>query len=211
MRSWNDIYAGGSIHIKPSKEVAVLVSRLKADNVIDVLDAGCGTGRHSLYLAEMGFNVHGVDISERAIQIAESNRNGKTLDYRVAKLAQLPYADSSMDFILANHSLEYGTYGNVVKCANEFSRVLRRGRSLFLRVASTQHPFYHASPKDVYGFSHIGFCIQNSLPVHFFSEDELRQLFKNYMIERLEHVSHELDHDKISVPLREWILLCYKQ
>jgi SAM-dependent methyltransferase len=35
-----------------------------------ILDVGCGTGRHSLELARRGFDVHGIDISERFIEIA---------------------------------------------------------------------------------------------------------------------------------------------
>lgn len=37
-----------------------------------VLDVGCGTGRHSVELASRGFKVHGVDISERFIEIART-------------------------------------------------------------------------------------------------------------------------------------------
>ena len=36
-----------------------------------ILDVGCGTGRHSFELARRGFEVHGIDISERFIEIAQ--------------------------------------------------------------------------------------------------------------------------------------------
>ena len=36
-----------------------------------ILDVGCGTGRHSFELASRGFEVHGIDISERFIEIAQ--------------------------------------------------------------------------------------------------------------------------------------------
>ena len=32
---------------------------------------GCGTGRHTLYLAKQGFQVYGVDIAEEGIKIAK--------------------------------------------------------------------------------------------------------------------------------------------
>lgn len=37
-----------------------------------ILDVGCGTGRHALELASRGIDVHGVDISQRFVDIARS-------------------------------------------------------------------------------------------------------------------------------------------
>ena len=210
MSDWNDIYSEGCIHTKPSKEIIELVPRLKNEKVRTILDAGCGTGRHTIYLAQQGFYVHGIDISKEAIRIARSNKNGHIISYTVGTLTDLPYPRESIDFILANHSLQYASLEDIRKSITKLNGVLRSGRPFFARVASTKHPFYNATPDEVYGFSHIGFCIKNNLPVHFFEEEELRSLFKGYNIERLEHITHDVDHDKITVPLNEWVLLGYK-
>jgi ubiquinone/menaquinone biosynthesis C-methylase UbiE len=132
------------------------------------------------------------------------------VDYRVGTLSSLPYASASMDFILASHVLEYNSEDSLAASAAELDRVLKPGRPILIRVASTRHVFCGASPAEVYGFSHIGFCIKNGLPVHFFTDTELRLLFKRYRVERLEHVSHRLDHERITVPLSEWVMLAYK-
>lgn len=49
----------------PSKEVVDIVSLLPEE--AKVLDVGSGDGRHSLYLASLGFQVDAFDISENAI------------------------------------------------------------------------------------------------------------------------------------------------
>ncbi len=49
----------------PSKEVEDIVSLLPKG--AKILDVGCGDGRHSLYLAALGFQVDAFDISESAI------------------------------------------------------------------------------------------------------------------------------------------------
>lgn len=49
----------------PSKEVEDIVSLLP--NEAKILDVGCGDGRHSLYLAGLGFQVDAFDISQNAI------------------------------------------------------------------------------------------------------------------------------------------------
>ncbi|MPY98990.1 MAG: methyltransferase domain-containing protein [Actinophytocola sp.] len=38
-----------------------------------VLDPGCGTGEHTIYLTRRGYDVHGVDFSHRAIEQARAN------------------------------------------------------------------------------------------------------------------------------------------
>lgn len=50
----------------PSKEVEEIVPFL--DKGAKILDVGCGDGRHSLYLAELGFYVDAFDISKNAIE-----------------------------------------------------------------------------------------------------------------------------------------------
>ncbi len=41
-----------------------------------VLDAGCGTGEHTIYLAALGYDVCGLDLSSRAIEQARANAAG---------------------------------------------------------------------------------------------------------------------------------------
>lgn len=211
MGLWDRIYSKGEIHKTPSKEVINLVPILKERNVKNVLDVGCGTGRHTYYLTEQGFHTYGIDISPKAIELAKSNRGGKNINYNIGTFTNLPYEKNSMDFVLTNHALQYTTDENIKKIISEFNGVIKKNKPIFVRVISKQHPFYGASPSDIYGFSHVGFCIKNDLPVHFFDEKELRNLFKNYEIKRLEHVSHEVDLEKISVPLKEWVFFGYKK
>ena len=42
-----------------------------------VLDMGCGTGKHAELLCNKGYSVHGIDLSEDMLKIAETRRIGK--------------------------------------------------------------------------------------------------------------------------------------
>lgn len=55
------------------QEVDHLVETLGLDAGTRVLDVGCGPGRHSYELARRGITVHGIDISERFIELARAN------------------------------------------------------------------------------------------------------------------------------------------
>lgn len=50
-----------------AKEIPDLIGLFKKENVARVLDIGCGTGMHSIALAEEGFHVVGLDRSSRMI------------------------------------------------------------------------------------------------------------------------------------------------
>jgi SAM-dependent methyltransferase len=43
---------------------------------LEVLDLGCGTGRHAKLFCDKGYRVHGVDFSEEMLEIAETRRKG---------------------------------------------------------------------------------------------------------------------------------------
>ncbi len=57
----------------------------------DVLDAGCGTGDNALYLASLGFPVHGVDVAETALATARerAENRGLTATFGVADALHL--------------------------------------------------------------------------------------------------------------------------
>ena len=60
----------------------------------DILELGCGTGKHATYLSNFGFNLHGIDFSESMIDIANSQSKlenttfeiGDVRTYRVDRL-----------------------------------------------------------------------------------------------------------------------------
>lgn len=54
-----------------------------------VLDLGCGTGELSIYLAELGFEVLGVDISGRAVAEARRRATGRGVDVLFLRLDAL--------------------------------------------------------------------------------------------------------------------------
>lgn len=55
------------------QEVEFLVSALELRPGMRVLDVGCGPGRHAHALARLGYQVVGVDISERFVELARAH------------------------------------------------------------------------------------------------------------------------------------------
>lgn len=88
------------------QEVDALISMLGMRPGQRVLDVGCGTGRHSLALAERGFDVVGVDVSRTFIEIA-ARRAPENARFEVADAADLPF-DAEFDAVI---SLCQGAFG----------------------------------------------------------------------------------------------------
>ncbi|MFC4003090.1 class I SAM-dependent methyltransferase [Prauserella oleivorans] len=70
-----------------------------------VLDAGCGTGEHTIHLARLGYDVLGIDFSERAVNLARRNaeQRGVRARFEVADalvLAGEPRYDTVVDSAL---------------------------------------------------------------------------------------------------------------
>lgn len=65
-----------------------------------VLDVGCGPGFHSKYLMQKGFNVIGIDFSEKMIEIAK--RETPEGDFRIMDVSDLSGLIQEFDGILAH-------------------------------------------------------------------------------------------------------------
>lgn len=73
-----------------------------------VLDLGCGTGRHSLWLAANGANVTALDFSEGMLAEARAKPGAGAIDFRAHDLhTPLPFADAQFDVVVSGLVLEH--------------------------------------------------------------------------------------------------------
>lgn len=120
---------------KPQKDFLNFLKFLKKEEKYkvenkNVLDLGSGTGRNANYLAELGNNVIGIEISKTALAIARAGALSQNLqvDYRLGDIGA-PYdvADGSIDIILditSSNSLDEKGRAIYLK---EMHRVLKGG------------------------------------------------------------------------------------
>ncbi|WP_121257208.1 class I SAM-dependent methyltransferase [Nocardioides ferulae] len=81
-----------------------------------VLDAGCGTGRIAVHLAERGYRVVGVDVDETMLAVARAE--APELDWRFGDLAALELGEEFDVVLLAGNIvplLEPGTLPDVAR------------------------------------------------------------------------------------------------
>jgi SAM-dependent methyltransferase len=101
-----------------------------------VLDLGCGTGRHALWLASAGALVTAVDFSDVMLGRARSKPGAEAVRFVVHDLHQpLPFADRTFDAVVSGLVLEHVRELGPFFC--EARRVLRPGGRA---VVSGMHP-----------------------------------------------------------------------
>src|SRR5262245_44752761 len=91
--SWNDSYASGEpLPWDTGVPDPLLVEMIESRAITPgrTLDIGCGTGTNAVFLAERGFDVLGVDISEVAIEKARARAHGRCRFEVVDFLAAAP-------------------------------------------------------------------------------------------------------------------------
>jgi tellurite methyltransferase len=132
VEAWDERWAmpeGRADWLVPDPAVAALVPVLKARGAQDMLDLGCGVGRHAFLFAEHGFAVEAIDGAPAGLDFArrEAAARGLRLGLRQADADALPFADDGFDYVLSWNVIFHGTMGDVGRRLAEIWRVLKPG------------------------------------------------------------------------------------
>ena len=136
VQNWNSYYER-HVPMTPQEDIPRVVELFKERNVKKVLDSGCGSGRHLVYLTEHGFEVFGIDIAERAIELAKGwlEEKGLRAELSVGSIFErLPYEDDFFDAIISTKVINHGRIENIHRAISEIERVLKPKGLIFVEV-----------------------------------------------------------------------------
>ena len=137
--AWADVYDSQPNPLL-ALEQRVLGPMLPDVRGLDVLDAGCGTGRWLNQLARRSpRSLFGVDISPQMLLQAAA-KLGTQCDLRLGSCTAMPLANASADMVLSSFVLSY--VDDLEAFAHEMDRVARPGTTIFL---TDMHPATEAS------------------------------------------------------------------
>lgn len=201
MPEWDDIFRDkGHVFLEPHPDMKRLIGIFHGRNVRRILDLGCGTGRHTVFLSTQGFEVYGTDASERAIELthdwlAQSEISAELVCHRMEH--PFPFADDFFDAIIAVQVLHHNLMCDILNTVREIGRMLRKGGVLFISVPIMKEK--PVTPKDDWDLKEIeeGTFIpqrgpEQGIPHHYFTPEELHRVFSGFDI--LEMFLDESDH-----------------
>jgi SAM-dependent methyltransferase len=137
------------------------------------IDLGCGAGNYAVWLATQGFEVTGVDISPKALELARQLAVKKDVSCRFLGadlLGKLSGLESSFDFAYDWEVLHHVIPENRGRYVANVHRILRQGGRYLSVCFSEDDPSFGQEGK--YRRTPLGTTL------YFSSEQELRDLFE---------------------------------
>jgi 2-polyprenyl-3-methyl-5-hydroxy-6-metoxy-1,4-benzoquinol methylase len=150
-RDWNESYTAGELPWDTGEPEPLLVEFVSSGRVqpTRALDIGAGTGTNSIYLAEHGFDVLGIDIAPRAVERAEKKLTGRGLPCRFAALDILAGAAESgpFEFIFDRGCFHvFDESEERAQFAERVAAVLAPGALWLSLIGSTEGPLREVGP-----------------------------------------------------------------
>ena len=152
MSSWEDAYKTvPPWDVGRPQPAFVELVRIGELNRGKVLDVGCGTGENALYLAEKGFAVIGVDLTNRAIAAARAKAAERKLkvDFREGNALSLDLKDSVFDSVIDSGLFHTFPDDDRPVYALEIARVLAPRGKYFMLCFSDKEPTNWGGPRRV--------------------------------------------------------------
>jgi len=175
----------GKLHHEIEWEI-LLKSHLPENMDAKILDAGGGTGRITLPLAKMGYQITLCDVSSGMLDVAKEKLHNEGVQNRVkikeADIASLPFPDESFDLVICLHGPL--SIADSLKAAGELTRVMKRGGKIIVDA----HSRYWAVKNELRKNPDAALKLAKSELNHaydifgdwcrVFSQKELRELFE---------------------------------
>jgi tellurite methyltransferase len=184
---WEVYWQGNRNHPwwkRPAPEVEEFIASQSPAERKDVLDLGCGLGRHTVAFARAGFSVTAADASEEAI--SHLSRWAEELSLKVRVLVcdvmsdKLP--ENSFDIVLAYNVIYHGHRQEFRGAIDRVYRLLRPG-GLFCFTCPTREDGKYGFGREV--APHTFLCEKSITPgdIHYFSDEaDLDQLLSDFSV-----------------------------
>lgn len=188
--NWSDIYDSNE-NLTRDLDAKILRETLAGQRFDSILETGCGTGKNTEFLAQIGAHVHALDFSERMVEKAKEKIKAGNVRFEMADLTKRwPCEDSDYDLIICSLVLEH--IADLSHIFAEAARTLRPGGQFFI---NELHPFkQYGGTKARY--EQAGQTVEVEAFVHHISEFLKAAKSNGLQLVTLNEYWHAQDKDK---------------
>ena len=194
MPEWDELFKKqGKMFTEPHRDMQRIAEMLQERGARCILDLGCGTGRHLIFLSRYGFDVYGFDSSPTAIEIAAQWLDNEKLEATIMMHRMeetFPYSDDFFDAVISIQVIHHNLMSDILNTVKEIERVLCKDGLLFVSVpVLTVGPMKEEDDWDLEKVEEGTFIPrkgpESGILHHYFTEDEVSQIFHSFTL--LEH------------------------
>jgi len=192
----------------PSVAVVEAAPLFKERGVKKIIDIGCGSGKDSFFLAKEGFTVFALDSSQPSIGFVRDRIEREKIENVhpvLGEASRMKFPDGTFDAAVNHRVLDLWKSSEIKAIVNEMERIVKDGGIVLVSMASINSKIYEEKLLGLGKEIEPGTIFYKGFTMHFFSEQEIKDLFKNFNFISLDE---RLSTDNKN---RFWILLAEKR
>lgn len=147
-------------------EVNRIVKLLNLQKNEQVLDLGCGTGRHCIEMASRGFEVTGIDITTPFLEIAAENTRKQNLSVRYIHQDMRTFCEPSSFDLIINMFTSFGYFENKqddITVLEQCFSSLRPGGRLMLEMLGKEVIAARFKPRELLEYDGYSVLVENNI------------------------------------------------
>ena len=198
----------GIPHIGLRLRMSCIANLLDPKTGEKILDAGCGPGLYTLYMARNGTDMYGADLSREKIESAKriSRKLNIDINFSTISIKQLSYEDEMFDKLVCSEVLEH--VDDDMQAMRELTRVLKSNGCFILSVPADN--LFNKRNMERFGHVRAGYSI-----------DEIKGLAKTFNMKIIKivnimsffgklawNINHMLFFSKVLTVIFFWPLYC---
>lgn len=186
---WERIYRQkGDLRYGVLPRIRRASKEFKSKGYARVLDLGCGTGRHSIYLAKQGFSVVASDIAPTGLDIARSKARSlglKNIEFKLHDMRGIPLGNDYIDGVICIWVLPHGKLEDITTTVHEIHRILKSGGTVITDLLSVDTESY-GTGREIECNTFVGEKKdEEDVPHHYTNRAELTKLFSRFQQRRI--------------------------
>lgn len=214
---WAKAVTTGRLFYPDESVVRFLAARKDNKGNKVVLDFGCGNGRHSVVMLNMGYDVIAMDYNKECLEAAKErvkeNFSGEEEGHFTAIQNDgiaLEMASNSLDYIVAWGSLFYNGREKLKALLCEMRRILRKDGELFFDIRTQRDSMYGQGEELENDFFRLNLSGYEGFTYLFLTKEELKEIVESCGFEMVNVETYEFTKKNGKV-LNSWYQIIAKK